>query len=55
MKATKNQLIELTVEFKNGKRYCYSGATKKEATKKYLDKFGNFKGILKKEWEIIED
>ena len=38
---------KLTVEFRNGQRYCYYGKTK------FKRNFGNFKGFIKKEWEII--
>lgn len=52
-KPTSDQEISLTVEFKSGTRYVFYGSTKKEATKKYIQKFGDFKGIVKKEWQIV--
>lgn len=45
---------KLTVEFYNGVRYCYYGKTKKEALTAFKKSFGNFKGFIKKEWEIIK-
>lgn len=53
----KKQNIEkeykLIVEFWNGQRYCYYGKTKKQAIAEFKRNFGNFKGFIKKEWEII--
>lgn len=46
---------KLTVEFYNGVRYCYYGKTKKEALTAFKKSFGNFKGFVKKEWEIINN
>ena len=45
---------KLTVEFHNGARYCYYGKTKKQAIAEFKRNFGNFKGFIKKEWEIIK-
>lgn len=45
---------KLTVEFHNGARYCYYGKTKKQAIAEFKRNFGNFKGFVKKEWEIIK-
>lgn len=44
---------KLTVEFYNGQRYCYYGKTKKQAIAEFKRNFGNFRGFVKKEWEII--
>lgn len=44
---------KLTVEYRNGQRYCYYGKTKKQAIAEFKRNFGNFKGFIKKEWEII--
>lgn len=44
---------KLTVEYHNGQRYCYYGKTKKQAIAEFKRNFGNFKGFIKKEWEII--
>lgn len=46
-----NKEYKLTVEFHNGVRYCYYGKTKKQ----FKRNFGNFKGFIKKEWEIINN
>lgn len=43
----------LTVEFWNGQRYCYYGKTKKQAIAKFKRNFGNFRGFVKKEWELV--
>lgn len=45
---------KLTVEFHNGQRFCYYGKTKKQAIAEFKRNFGNFKGFIKKEWEIIK-
>lgn len=45
---------KLTVEFHNGQRFCYYGKTKKQAIAEFKHNFGNFKGFVKKEWEIIK-
>lgn len=50
----KNQEYCLTVEFNNGERYSYYGDTKKEATKSFKNKWSNFKGFVKKEWDLEE-
>lgn len=42
---------KLTIEFRNGQRYCYYG--KKQAIAEFKRNFGNFKGFIKKEREII--
>lgn len=42
----------LTVEFHNGKRFNFSGDTKKEATEKFKSKYGSFHAIVKIEWSI---
>lgn len=39
----------LTVEFRNGQRYCYYGKTKKQAIAEFKRNFGNFKGFVKME------
>ncbi len=44
---------ELIVEFGNGSRYAYHGNLKKEAENKFKTKFGNYHGIVKKEWAIV--
>lgn len=44
---------KLTVEFRNGQRYCYYGKTKKQAIAEFKRNFGSFRGFVKKEWEII--
>lgn len=46
---------KLTVEFHNGQRFCYYGKTKKQAIAEFKRNFGNFKGFIKKEWEIINN
>lgn len=46
---------KLTVEFRNGQRYCYYGKTKKQAITEFKRNFGNFRGFVKKEWEIINN
>jgi len=51
---TENQEFNLTVEFHNGSRYSYYGNTKKEATQKFKNKFGNFSGFIVKEWNLEE-
>lgn len=48
-----NKEYKLTVEFSNGQRYCYYGETKKQATAEFKRNFGNFRGFVNKEWEII--
>ena len=50
-----NKEYKLTVEFHNGVRYCYYGKTKKQAIAEFKRNFGNFKGFIKKEWEIINN
>ena len=45
---------KLTVEFRTGQRFCYYGKTKKQAIAEFKRNFGNFKGFVKKEWEIIK-
>lgn len=50
----KNEEFSLTVEFHNGVRYVYYGDTKKAAEISFKNKFGNYKGFIKKEWEIVE-
>ena len=42
----------LTVEFHNGSKYCYSGNLKKECIQKFKSKFGDFKGVVVKEWTL---
>lgn len=44
---------KLTVEFYNGQRYCYYGKTKKQAIAEFKRNFGNFRGFVKKEWELV--
>lgn len=44
---------KLTVEYRNGKRYCYYGKTKKQAIAEFKRNFGNFRNFVKKEREII--
>lgn len=44
---------KLTVEFRNGQRYCYYGKTKKQAITEFKRNFGSFRGFVKKEREII--
>ena len=44
---------KLTVEYRNGQRYCYYGKTKKQAIAEFKRNFGNFRNFVKKEWEII--
>lgn len=44
---------KLTVEFRNGQRYCYYGKTKKQAIAEFKRNFGSFRSFVKKEWEII--
>lgn len=44
---------KLTVEFYNGQRYCYYGKTKKQASAEFKRNFGNFRGFIKKEWELV--
>ncbi|WP_274972826.1 hypothetical protein [Bacteroides fluxus] len=46
---------KLTVEFHNGAHYCYYGKTKKAALAAFKKAFGDFKGFVKKSWEIEED
>ena len=53
-KPDENQEYNLTVEFHTGVRYVYYGETKKEALKKFQNRFGGFSGFISKEW-IIED
>lgn len=43
----------LTVEFHNGQRYSFYGQTKKACEAKFKDKFPSYKGVVKKEWEIL--
>lgn len=40
---------KLTVEFRNGQRYCYYGKTKKQAIAEFKRNFGSFRGFIKKE------
>jgi hypothetical protein len=47
-----NKEYKLTVEFRNGARYCYYGKTKKEALAAFRKSFGSFRGFVKKEWTI---
>ena len=49
-----NKEYKLTVEFRNGQICCYLGKTKKQAIAEFKRNFGNFKGFIKKEWEIIK-
>lgn len=44
---------KLTVGYRNGQRYCYYGKTKKQVSAEFKRNFGNFRGFVKKEWEII--
>jgi hypothetical protein len=44
---------KLTVEFRNGQRYCYYGKTKKQAIAEFKRNFGSFSGFVKKEWELV--
>lgn len=44
---------KLTVEFRNGQRYCYYGKTKKQAIAEFKRNFGSFRGFVKKEWELV--
>lgn len=44
---------KLTVEFRNGQRYCYYGKTKKQAIAEFKRNFGNFSNFVKKEWELV--
>jgi hypothetical protein len=53
-KLNENQEYRFTVEFRNGERYCYYGDTKKEAINNFKNKWFNFKGFTKKEWEIVD-
>jgi hypothetical protein len=46
---------QLTLEYFNGVRYVYYGSTKKECLLKARKVFGNLRGFVKKEWEIIND
>lgn len=48
-----NKECKLTVEYRNGQRYCYYGKTKKQAIAEFRRNFGSFRGFVKKEWEII--
>ena len=48
----KGREYNLTVEFHNGSRYSYYGKTKKEATEKFKKKFGDFRGIVRREWRF---
>ena len=43
----------ITDKTKALQRYCYYGKTKKQAIAEFKRNFGNFKGFVKKEWEII--
>lgn len=43
---------KLTVEFRNGQRYCYYGKTKKQAIAEFKRNFGSFRGFVKKEMGI---
>lgn len=54
IKLNENREIELTVEFNNGSRYSYSGQLKKECLKQFKQKFGNFKGVISKEWNVYD-
>jgi len=51
-KPNENQEYKLTVEFHTGVRYVYYGETKKEALKKFQNRFGGFSGFISKEWSI---
>lgn len=44
---------KLTVEFRNGQRYCYYGKTKKQAIAEFKRNFGNFSNFVKKQWELV--
>lgn len=44
---------KLTVEFRNGQRYCYYGKTKKQAIAEFRRNFRSFSGFVKKEWELV--
>ena len=44
---------KLTIEFRNGQRYCYYGKNKKQAIAEFKRNFGNFRGFFKKEWELV--
>lgn len=46
---------KLTVEFHTGQRFRYYGKTKKQAIAEFKRNFGDFKGFIKKEWEIINN
>lgn len=46
------EMFYLTVEFRTGTRYSYSGKTKKEAELNFKKAFGNYRGFVKKEWTI---
>lgn len=44
---------KLTVEYRNGQRYCYYGKTKKQAIAEFKRNFGSFRGFVKKERELV--
>lgn len=44
---------KLTVEFRNGQRCCYYGKTKKQAIAEFRRNFGNFRGFVEREWELV--
>lgn len=47
--------FRLTMEFHNGARYSFYGKTKKEAEQNFKKSFGNYKGFVRKEWNIEEE
>jgi hypothetical protein len=43
------------MEFHNGAQYSFYGKTKKEAEQNFKKSFGNYKGFVRKEWNIEEE
>lgn len=44
---------KLIVEFRNGQRCCYYGKTKKQAIAEFRRNFGDFRGFVEREWELV--
>jgi len=51
---TENREIELRVEYHNREVYNFSGKTKKEAYKNFLNTFLNLKGFVKAEFRVYD-
>ena len=44
---------QLSVTFRNNRVFTYFGKTKKECEQKFKNKFGSYRGFIKKEWTIF--